>query len=86
MAIPFQKGPIQLNAFPGILSGRGENASRIRAQITIGIFDRYTGEKFTRVIPLETDESSDIVPWLKAALEHARTEGDVRSFCEKRDG
>ncbi len=79
--------PLQMGMFPGILaSSRNEQSVRLRAQIAILITDKYTGEKFQRVIPLETDEPEHIVDWLSQALTHARTESDVRSFLDKREG
>lgn len=79
--------PLQLGMFPGIIAQRrNEQAPRLKATITITCIDRYTEEKFQRVIPLETDEPEDLIEWLTLALQHARVQADVMSFIEKREG
>lgn len=77
---------LTLGEWPSVTTDRrGDEAPRLKASITISLFDRYQGEKMIRVIPCETDEASDLLPWMEQALKHERTRADVMSFASGRD-
>lgn len=78
---------MSLGDFPGRKSGlKGDLAPRLSVAITVQICDRATGQVFKTLVPFDTNESVEVVPWARAALAHKRTLRDIESFVEGRDG